>query len=569
MAITTFSQADLDAGLVIYVHDGSDTTSDSYTLLLSDGQGTSEIVTVNVTIDPVNQPPGIIGDLGITVDEGGSVTVTTDDLNETDPDDDGAELVYTITDQPDNGQLELTTDPGVAITSFTQADLDAGLVVYVHDGSETTSDSYEVSLADGGESGSTPATATIDVTINPVNDPPGITGDLGIEVNEGGTVALTTADLDETDPDDDGAELVYTITDQPDNGRLELNTEQGQGVAITSFTQADLEAGLVIYVHDGSDTTSDSYEVSLSDGSENESTATVNVTINPVNDPPEIIGDLGITVDEGGTVALTTADLDETDPDDDGAELTYTITDQPDHGQLELTTGPGVAISSFTQADLDAGLVVYVHDGSETTSDSYEVSLADGGENGSTPATATIDVTINPVVDVITGTPGEDDLAGTIGDDIINLLESDDVVSGSAGNDQIDGGEGEDEVDYSGIATQDIVINLVDGTVTGAEIGFDTIANIERFVAGSGNDRLDFAVDTGFFFDGGDGVDTVRFIGGVDINAETTDIEIENVEIIDLNDDPGNTLTIAADDVADANEAGMLTILGARVTRSI
>ena len=343
-----------------------------------------------------------------------------------DPDSSPTELVYTVIDAPDFGQLEFTNNPGVAITTFTQADLDAGRVIYVHDGSNVTSDSYTLLLSDGE---GTSEIVTVNVTIDPINQPPGITGDLGITVDEGGTVTVTTNDLDETDPDDDGFDLVYTITDQPDNGQLELTTNPG--VAITSFTQADLDAGRVVYVHDGSETTTDSYEVSLADGGEDGSTpatATIDVTITPVNEPPGITGDLAITVDEAGTVTLTTGDLNETDPDDDGAGLVYSITDQPDHGQLELSNNPGVAITSFTQADLDAGLVVYVHDGSETTTDSYEVSLADGGEDGSTPATATIDVTINPVVDVINGDENPNLLNGTIGDDIINGFGERDTI---------------------------------------------------------------------------------------------------------------------------------------------
>ena len=43
-----------------------------------------------------------------------------------------------------------------------------------------------------------------------------------------------------------------------------------------------------------------------------------------------------------------------------GASITYTVTAVPGHGQLELSAAPGVVITSFTQAQLDAGEVVYV-----------------------------------------------------------------------------------------------------------------------------------------------------------------------------------------------------------------
>ena len=73
------------------------------------------------------------------------------------------------------------------------------------------------------------------------------------------------------------------------------------------------------------------------------------------------------------------------DPAGDG--LVYTVTSGPANGQLELSTNPGVAISSFTQDDLDNNRVVYVHDGSQTASDSFDFSLADGGEDGAGAAT--------------------------------------------------------------------------------------------------------------------------------------------------------------------------------------
>ncbi len=118
------------------------------------------------------------------------------------------------------------------------------------------------------------------------------------------------------------------------------------------------------------------------------------VTVAATNEAPAIAGDLAIAVAEGGTVTVTTTDLTEADPDDSGTGLTYTVTTGPAHGQLELTTNPTVAITAFTQADLDNGWVVYRHDGSQTASDSIRVSLADGGENSVAPATGLITITV-------------------------------------------------------------------------------------------------------------------------------------------------------------------------------
>ena len=87
----------------------------------------------------------------------------------------------------------------------------------------------------------------------------------------------------------------------------------------------------------------------------------------------------GSTVVEGGTDTLITAELLFTDSEQPASSITYTVTSTPANGQLELTGNPGVAITSFTQAQIDAGEVVYIHDGSNTTTDSFNRS-EDGGE---------------------------------------------------------------------------------------------------------------------------------------------------------------------------------------------
>ena len=90
------------------------------------------------------------------------------------------------------------------------------------------------------------------------------------------------------------------------------------------------------------------------------------------------------TISEGGTVTITATELSATD--DDGDPLTFNVSGVTG-GQFELTGNPGVAITSFTQDDLDNNRVVYVHDGSQTASDSFDFSLADGGEDGAGAAT--------------------------------------------------------------------------------------------------------------------------------------------------------------------------------------
>jgi hypothetical protein len=105
---------------------------------------------------------------------------------------------------------------------------------------------------------------------------------------------------------------------------------------------------------------------------------TVNITVSPVNDAPSITANT-LEIDESGAVVLTSANLNSTDPDNTAAQLTYTISNLQ-NGQFEFVDSPGVAITSFTQAQVDAGQVRFVHNGSNEAP-SYDVSVSDGSSS--------------------------------------------------------------------------------------------------------------------------------------------------------------------------------------------
>lgn len=145
--------------------------------------------------------------------------------------------------------------------------------------------------------------------------------------------------------------------------------------------------------------------------SEVSTAATVDVNVIGVNDGPSVGVNTGLTVNEGQSAAITKAMLEDGDVDDSGAGITYTVTTGPAKGTLyvdgngnnTLDAGEELAVSgTFTQADIDNGDLQYLHDDSETTSDSFAFSLADGGENGSTAVTGTFAITVTPVNDAPT-----------------------------------------------------------------------------------------------------------------------------------------------------------------------
>ena len=395
VAINTFTQADINNSQLAFRHDGTATLTAQFQVTLADGgedSATTDTATINFTVNNTNDSPTITLNAGVTVNEGGVVTITTSDLDSFDPDDSGVGLTWSISNVSANGYVQLSTNAGVAINSFTQADLDNGLVQFVHDGSETISASFDLELADGGENSATTDTATFNVTVTPVNEEPSITAITGTNVSEGGNVTITTAMLNASDIDDTPAGLTYTASNYT-NGHIEVNS-----VIQNNFTQDDINNNRVVFVHDGSETALASFDVSLADGGENGTvpdTGTFNLSVSAVNDSPIIGTNTGATMDEGASLTITSAMLNEADPDDSGAGLTYTASNYT-NGHIEVS---GIAQNTFTQTDINNGIVVFIHDGSETAGASFDISLADDGENAAVAATGTFNITVTPVND--------------------------------------------------------------------------------------------------------------------------------------------------------------------------
>lgn len=108
----------------------------------------------NLSAEVRNIPPSLAGDFKIEVARGQSVAVTLQDLNAVDPDDLAKDLVFTVA-HPIRGFIALSSAPGLAVTRFTQSDLQEGKVMFRHDGSDGAAAGFDVHVADhtGAKSG--------------------------------------------------------------------------------------------------------------------------------------------------------------------------------------------------------------------------------------------------------------------------------------------------------------------------------------------------------------------------------------------------------------------------------
>src|SRR5690606_11534059 len=121
------------------------------------------------------------------------------------------------------------------------------------------------------------------------------------------------------------------------------------GVAITSFTQDDLANGRVVYVHDSSETTTDSFDFTVKDATTTLAADTFNISITPVNDAP-VGTDNTVTTLEDTPYVFSAADFGFTDPNDTPANALQAviITTLPLNGTLFLAAGasaPGAVIA--------------------------------------------------------------------------------------------------------------------------------------------------------------------------------------------------------------------------------
>ncbi|MBS0246862.1 MAG: VCBS repeat-containing protein [Proteobacteria bacterium] len=245
------------------------------------------------------------------------------------------------------------------------------------------------------------AGADITVAVTSDNYAPVLTGDLNANVDEGGSVVLSAADLYFTDTDGAAGSETFTVSSLV-NGAVYVD-----GSAANSFTGQQLADGLVSFHHDGSETTSASFSVSLDDGHHSSlaTPSTFNLSVNPVNDAPETTTPATASGQEDQ--ASIAVNLSGTDVD--GTVASFRITELPLNGTLYADAGLStvIVLNGTVAADQNAATVYFVPDANWNGSTSLQfAAIDDMGAVDATPATASIDVAAvnDPPVATITPT---------------------------------------------------------------------------------------------------------------------------------------------------------------------
>ncbi len=254
-------------------------------------------------------------------------------------------------------------------------------------------------------------------------------------------------------------------------------------------------------------------------------------------------------------------------------------------GDVTIVTGP----FDFT-AQPSYTIVVEAVDGAQTVQQTFTIRVSPSdldavglpGDQVLTGANGNIDDQLYGGAgnDTLDGRNGDDELHGGSGDDLLIGGNHDDTLFGGSGDDVLQGGNHADFL-YGGSGDDELYGEDHDDVLFGGGgvdrlyggQGSDTLTGdggSDYLDGGSGGDSLMGGADddvlvwdeTDLLIDGGDGNDELLVLAG-DLDLTSFGGTLVSLESVDLLTDTGaNTLSLAAADVLDMTENGLLTILG-------
>src|SRR5690606_10449273 len=313
--------------------------SDSFVIRVSDGT-LSDDITVNVTIESVNDAPTITSTAITSATEGQAYqyTATADDS-------DGDTLNWSLTTAP--AGMTIDTTSGVI-------DWPPG-----EGGATAWNENVTVEVSDGTDT----ATQSFSIAVTPVNNAPTITSTAPLSAVEGALYQYTVA-VSDSDDANNGADLSLALTTAP------------AGMTISP-------TGVISWTPPNGVTSAD-VTVQVSDGGENGASAATQswtITVGDVNDAPVITSAAPTSATEGQPYSYQVV---VNDPDDanNGTDLTFSLTTAP----AGMSITPTGAIS-WTPGE----------NGAAAWTADVTVQVADGGENGVAPATQSFTINVTPV----------------------------------------------------------------------------------------------------------------------------------------------------------------------------
>ncbi|NXT51149.1 CSPG4 protein, partial [Pluvianellus socialis] len=355
--VLSFTQQDVDEGKVQYVQTVSDQLDDWFSLDVTNGVRTVSGIEISVDIIPRTIPLEV---QNFTVIEGGSKALVEDYLKISSRHFAGLSCEFILIEQPKHGYVENSRVPGMKLTAFTRKQVvEQELIYYVHDGSEEPVDNFTV-IVNNTELWKQSLPQTVFVTVTAVNDEaPVIKVNRILQVWVGSVTEITIDDLCAEDKDSSPSELIYSIT-PPGNGHLALKSSPNN--SILSFTQAHINEGQLVFVHNGA--MSGGFNFQVTDGLNFAPRQIFSITARLLVISLEVNKGLGVF--PGSRKPILRHDLKAVTNDVTNAgnrTITFMIVTSPKLGRLIRVNSDNTTqeILSFTQSMVDEGLVMYEH----------------------------------------------------------------------------------------------------------------------------------------------------------------------------------------------------------------
>jgi VCBS repeat-containing protein len=294
-------------GAIVYTPAANYNGTDSFTYKANDGQADSNVATVSVTVNPVNDAPVAAND-SFSTDEDTALTVAAPGVLGNDSDVDSAAITAIMISPPSHGGLTLNAD---------------GSFTYTPAANFNGTDSFTYKANDG-QADSSPATATI--TVRAVNNAP-VARDDAYGTNQDSPLTVAAPGVLGNDSDVDSPTLTAVLIAGPAHGTLALNSDGS-----FTYTPAVGYSG------------ADSFSYKANDGQTNSNLATVSLTVTPADRPP--VAQTGpVNVAEDGQASITLGGSDDRTP---VSALVFRITSLPTRGVLSSGTNPVKVGDTFT-----------------------------------------------------------------------------------------------------------------------------------------------------------------------------------------------------------------------------
>ncbi|NXP41399.1 CSPG4 protein, partial [Leiothrix lutea] len=276
-----------------------------------------------------------------------------------------SQILFSITNDPRHGQLELDIPGSRSRKKFTLLDIVNRKVRYIHDGSEGPMDQLMLEVTVTTQQGVPECLRQgqvylLPIMINPVNDAPQVIFPRGnlMTILRHTRKHLTTDTLQVLDDDSSCDDLEFQLHGQQmEEGYVELDFHPG--VPIEEFSCRDLEAGNVVYVHQGG--TNLQLTLQVSDGAVPSPIATLRILA--IDPEIRLLNNTGLSLSQGGAARITTANLSvETNAVEQRVSILYVLTEPLKYGEVQKQGSMGVEwkkVESFHQQDLEQGRIQY------------------------------------------------------------------------------------------------------------------------------------------------------------------------------------------------------------------